>query len=112
MHFHSDKTYKFSDLVLYGFLVEGDLVKLNAYILDDNNGWEGVFELPKNVFDEKVMSDFSPELKEKEEVFFPDFFSDPPMFNASELSWEYLKSVLEEDEEFGDEMIYFFKYKA
>lgn len=100
-------------MVLYGFVIENEVVKLNAYILEENNGWEAVFEMPESIFKSKILDkfeDWNQEIKLSQDVFFPDYFPDPPMFEAGGMAWKFDKSILEEDEEFGDEMIYFFHY--
>lgn len=114
MHFNTEKTYRFSEVVLYGFIKENDSVKLNAYILEDNNGWEAIFTLPQDLFFQKLKDSYpeiSTNILHSFEVFFPDLYPDPLVLTTGDFKWNFEKSILEEDEEFGDEMIYFFHFQ-
>lgn len=112
-HFHPDKEYTFSSMILYGFQREDGMVKVNAYLLNDENGWEAILEMPTLIFEKELISSFEQwpdDLKNANDIFFPDFFPDPPMWESGNLTWKFKKSILETDEELGDEVIYFFQY--
>lgn len=112
MHFKQDREYSFSELLLYGFRAEEQgNIRLSAFIMEDENGWEAEFILSETQW-RKALELTYPALAEKcaglSEVFFPDITPDPPVWEAAAVRWKYLESYTDADDMFGDETIYVF----
>lgn len=112
MHFKQDRQYRFGELLLYGYRIEGEDARVSAFIMEEENGWEAEFLMPADAWSqvlESVFPDLYPKCAGARNLFFPDLTPDPPVWSADAVNWMYTGMHTEEDEMFGDETIYIFR---